>query len=632
MVGTQCARRTWSWSKRKRGLAWIPVSLLCVFVAGCFSGHTLLPAGKEEKDKVLDIPTVYDVIDVANVTPVQVVGVGLISGLHGTGGGTPTGSERTTLENDLKRRRVPEASKILDSPNYALVRVTALIPPGARKGDLLDVEVTLPPGSKVVSLRGGFLEDCYLYSYDSKKNVGQIIGADYQGPDGWLRGHALAKARGPLMVGLDSSSDEGPNLRQARLWDGGVSFIDRPYYLVLKSEKKLARIANAVANRINTLFQDDTQKQKEVDRLKELLVLDEVKSQINRKLQQTLGTSNEVAKAANRELIYVNVPWEYRLNSERYLRVLCKIPLAEDPKTKLPYRQKLQKMLLDPGQTIAAALRLEALGKESVPMLKKGLQSEEPLVRFSAAEALAYLRSTAGVAELALLADRHPQLRAYCLTALASMDENVCHTKLTELLASANAETRYGAFRALQILNDPNPAIKGELVGGTFWLHRVAPHSAPLVHFSLQRRAEVVLFGEEPHFVTPVRLMAGKEFTVTAEASDDRCTISRFNYSTGQVARLQTSLKLEEVLRALAELGAEYPDVVDLLRQADNRQRITCTVRLNAMPQPMPVEELALAGKDGTFLHTPAAELPVGTAGADETASEMRQVSGQVEE
>ena len=44
----------------------------------------------------------------------------------------------------------------------------------------------------------------------------------------------------------------------------------------------------------------------------------------------------------------------------------------------------------------SAAIRLEALGKESLPTLKKGLSSQHPLVRFTSAEALAYLESTAG--------------------------------------------------------------------------------------------------------------------------------------------------------------------------------------------------------------------------------------------
>ena len=56
----------------------------------------------------------------------------------------------------------------------------------------------------------------------------------------------LAKAGGPLLVGFGSEEDETERLRHGRIWDGGISLIDRPYYLVLKSDQNFARVANSV--------------------------------------------------------------------------------------------------------------------------------------------------------------------------------------------------------------------------------------------------------------------------------------------------------------------------------------------------------------------------------------------------
>src|SRR5207302_846392 len=81
------------------------------------------------------------------------------------------------------------------------------------------------------------------------------------------------------------------------------------------------------------------------------------------------------------------------------------------------YRQQLKQDLLDPGHTVTAALRLEALGVDSVQVLQFGLESEHVLVRFSSAEALAYLDCAAGVSELATIVAEQPYLRAYALTA-----------------------------------------------------------------------------------------------------------------------------------------------------------------------------------------------------------------------
>jgi hypothetical protein len=248
-------------------------------------------------------------------------------------------------------------------------------------------------------------------------------------------------------------------------------------------------------------------------------------------------------------------------------------------------------MLLEPRHTVVAALRLEALGKASVAPLREGLRSEHPLVRFCAAESLTYLGSTAGVEELAGLAARHQPVRAWALMALASLDEAVTREKLGELLAAGDPELRYGAFRALRLLNEAEPdhRVQGDLVNESFWLHRVAPKSPPLVHFAAGQRAEVVLFGEGHYLAPPIKVLAGQEFTVTAEPGDDRCTVGRFMHRQGRI-----------------ELGAQYPDVVELLRSLDERKGLSCVVRVNALPDRISAEDLHASGRKPEFWQAPA--------------------------
>src|SRR5207302_1778822 len=111
---------------------------------------------------------------------------------------------------------------------------------------------------------------------------------------------------------------------------------------------------------------------------------------------------SETAKAVTKEVIYAQVPLAYRLNPERYLRVAGMIPLRETAETQGKYRRRLEEMLLEPRQFVAAAmrlegktdltqdqeeavihqtivaagLRLESLGRDSVPILEKGLKSD----------------------------------------------------------------------------------------------------------------------------------------------------------------------------------------------------------------------------------------------------------------
>src|SRR5262249_39483301 len=155
-----------------------------------------------------------------------------------------------------------------------------------------------------------------------------------------------------------------------------------------------------------------------------------------------------------------------------------------------------------------------------------------PLVRFCAAETLAYLGSPCSGEELASAVVRQPALRAFGLTALASLDEAVCHVKLGELLMAPQAEVRYGAFRGLRALDDRARGGRGGFRGGSFWLPQVAPGSGPLLPLTTGRGGGVVLFGEGPGLVPPFSFPAG-EYTLTSGNGDEHCVVSCFSARQG---------------------------------------------------------------------------------------------------
>jgi Flagellar P-ring protein len=576
--------------------SWLLAGLLLV-LAGCTTAQTRGQVGDETEvadDDIKNVKTIGDVTDVGevSVTPVQASGVGLVYGLDATGGGVPKNEFRQKLEDQLHKQGVMNVKEMLDSNKYTMVFVTAMIPPGVHRGDRVDVEVTLPEQSRATSLRGGKLYECPLRNYDTVQNLKQ--NAKY---NGLLEGWIIAKAQGPLLVGFAEGNEE-MRLRRGRIWQGAVSMIDMPLFLYLKEDQRYARVANEVAQRINTAFPDNPEKQKRLEKQRDLLVLNEVSNQINGTFRTPVPGRGETAKPIDKNMVHVNVPFEYRLNAERYLLVLRLIPLVEAPETAAKYRQRLHQMVLDPRETVRAALRLEALGRESIPALKKGLASTNPLVRFATAESLTYLGCTAGIEELARLADQHEMLRGRCLTALASMDEALSKNKLTEMLSSPKPELRFGAFRSLLAFPEPPPVVVGQNVRNTYWLHRVAPTSASLVHLSTSRRAEIVLFGQTPKLVPPFRLLAGSEFTLVAEPGDMRCTVSRYVTTSNppRTSCKQCSFELDDVLQVMAELGGEYPDAVDLLRQLDGQTCLTCPVAVDALPEAVPITTLAAAG------------------------------------
>src|SRR5581483_2665687 len=267
--------------------------------------------------------------------------------------------------------------------------VSALIPPGACKGDPIDLQVTLPEDSKTVSLKGGILYPCELYTSDTTGNLKSIahegrpggVGGDLKLGDVW------AKAEGPLVAGQfvptsgkadtpETDADGQPVFKVGRVWGGGRITRTRPYYILLKPGDQNARMAATIAERLNSTF------------------------------HATAEPNLKVADAKSRELILVNVPLAYRNNHYRFLLVARQVPILSNG-ADAAYRRKLEEDLLDPATSLVAAVKLEALGSQSMRSLRVGLESLSPWVRFASAEALTYLGQTDGAAELARLAEDH---------------------------------------------------------------------------------------------------------------------------------------------------------------------------------------------------------------------------------
>jgi hypothetical protein len=573
------------------GSARVWVGLCLATMIGCNPQQLMRGKSEEETehDRYADVKTIRDFTSVGNADPVAVGGVGLVSGLDGTGGDSPPDSYRTLLEEQL-RKADPSCSpkKLLADPQYSMVIVTGLIQPGVRDGEPFDVEVRLPRGSRATSLRGGVLQKCKLFTYAQASS----LRSDYGGSGELVLGHAVATAAGPLLVGMGFDKDEDEaRLKKARIWGGGRSRINAAMTLRLNSDKQSARIAGSIAARINEAFRNPFPP----------------------------GSQMQVAVAHDNVAINLNVPQAYRLNLPHYLCVILAIPMHDPGNTPsengLGYHQRLATDLLDPARTLPAAVRLEALGEQSVPALRAGLKSKDVLVRFASAESLAYLGNSAGAEELATIAQTQPYLVSYALTALASLDQKVSAMKLNEiLLKSELPEVRYGAFRALRTLDDKNDAVAGEYLNDSFWLHHVASHKKPLIHISSTKRPEIVLFGPEAQLIPPFPLRAGS-FCVTATENDhDHCMISVVPPDGGSPLHKECPLSVDAVLRTLAGLGATYPEVIEILQQANQLKCLSCDMRADALPQRVSVQELADAGKhkgdakadgDEILLHNP---------------------------
>jgi hypothetical protein len=529
---------------------------------GCSNEQFRLQSEDGDKDKQPEIKTVGTVTSVFGATPIRVMGYGVVRGLQGNGSDPMPSELRRQVMHDLRARGVEDPAAFLSTRDTAIVVVSAIVEPGLRAGDHIDVEVELPQDEKATSLRGGYLLECDLFEFTEASLL-------RENGRGSLKGKRVAVAEGPIITGLGDETDK-ERLRRGRVWNGGKSLIDRNFMLLINKENQDARTARIVAERINERFYGPFR-----------------------------NSVRGMAEAKTKGVVTLKIPAHYKHNYRRYLRVVRHIPLRESPATLAHYQKKLAEELLDPATTVTAALKLEALSTspdQVTEELKNGLQSRDSLVRFCAAEALAYLGHPACGEPLAEVILEDPRLRAYGLTALASLDEAICVVKLRELMGAPSAETKYGAFRALLTLNPKEPAVQGEYLNESFYLHRVAPSTTGLVHISTSRRAEIVLFGEEPRLLPPFGHQAGVEFLVTAAEGDEHCIVARFSARTKEPIKESCSLRVDDVVRKLGQMGATYPDVVEFLLRSSKYRNLNCKLAVDALPQAPAVYEIAAEG------------------------------------
>lgn len=519
--------------------AWLWFGLLAL--VGC-AAPALRSQSPEDLAELLDSDTtlIGEVARPFGHEYVKVESVALVTGLDGTGEDPPPSPQRATLLHELQTIGVQHPNYLLASPSTALVLVRGFLPPGVQKGDRFDLEVQIPSRSETASLRNGWLMETRL--------------TELTVLDGQIReGHTLALGEGAVLVDPSASGEKDRGmLVRGEVLGGGVSLRSRDLGLFILPEEKSVRTASLIGTAINRRFHTFSR-----------------------------GIKQGVANPVTDERIDLKIHPRYRENLARYLRVVRAIPVQETPEEQVGRLALLERQLSDPITAPTAALRLEAIGSPAKPTLLAGIQSTDPEVRFYAAEALAYLDDSAAAAPLARAAREEPSFRAYALAALSTIDDMMAHEELINLLEVPSSETRYGAFRALWTMNPNDPLIRGENLGGQFSYHVLNTAGPSMIHVTRSYRPEVVLFGHQQRLETPFVVEAGKAILV--KGVGDKVTVSKFAVGQPDQKRL-VSTKVDEVIRAIVELGGTYPDVVQALEQAKSSRALEARFEVDALP------------------------------------------------
>ena len=145
---------------RGAGVWMLALALLLLLAVAALDAQDVKTVAGERHARVKDISSIEGIRDN------QLVGYGLVMGLHGTGDSQQTTFPTQTLAAMLLRMGVSVPASAIKVQNLAAVFVSATLPPFARPG--LKLDVTIASAGDAQSLEGGMLLMTPLYGTDGK--------------------------------------------------------------------------------------------------------------------------------------------------------------------------------------------------------------------------------------------------------------------------------------------------------------------------------------------------------------------------------------------------------------------------------------------------------------------------------
>ncbi len=484
---------------------------------------------------------IEDYCGVKGLRPGRIEGIGLVIGLEGTGSEPAPSGQKDYLLRELRTDKTTENIKsAVASENTSMVLIRGLIPAAANKGDRIDIEVITPPKSDTTSLK-----------------YGQLLQTDLR-PMAFLSrsvklGNTMGKARGHVLVdGLFEGSNEDGHLLRGRILGGGIVAEDRPLTLVVRTDDTSVKVSRSIAHSINQRFSSYSSNGRE-------------------------NTANPVTD----RVIELNIPNEYQHNLGRFIQALMAMSFDESVDDRIERIDSLDRRIVDPATSQRASIELEAIGEEGLPALQRAVTHPDFEVRFHAAEALAYLGQTEGIPHLKLAAESEPAFRWHALTALASMDSKQASQALFDLFDVQSAETRYGAFRALQACRPDDHRIVGKLLADEYYFHVIPSKGPGLVHFARTKRPEIVIFGTTDR-VTDDFLFVEPGLTAKAVGAD-RVQITRFDPLEGEI-QMYCSSNIADLIKTLARFGIDYTTMLEMCQEANASGSLNSRLVIDAVP------------------------------------------------
>ena len=142
-----------------------------------------------------------------------------------------------------------------------------------------------------------------------------------------------------------------------------------------------------------------------------------------------------------------------------------------------------------------------------------------------------------------------------------------------------------GPFAHLRTRNAADPLVRGESLGGEFAFHLISTSGPEMIHISKAQRPEIVVFGPDQPIVPPAFLFAGKDIMIKGLA-DGRLKLTRFDVPEDANSVGYCEANINELIRAVVEMGGSYSDVIEMLQEARKGGYLTGKLVVNALARP----------------------------------------------
>ncbi|HEX3356451.1 MAG TPA: flagellar basal body P-ring protein FlgI [Tepidisphaeraceae bacterium] len=509
--------------------------------------------------------------DLIETEPKLVSGFGLVAHLHNTADNTLIAQTvrsyiiREMVKRGFGSKNQPgfedmQPEQMLRSPTVSIVRVDGYIPPGARKGDRFDVQVSALPGTNTTSLAHGA-----LYRTELKVNGAMVQAPGYAvDVNAYGEGSVFVNPAYLLQKTSAQTDQAKSSLRYGLVLNGGISMDYRPLILRLRApQRSLARaIELLIEQRFSSL-----------------------------KAYQT----DKIAAAKDEGIVFVQLPEEFHGDWHHFAGVMTHIFLETRPAM---IAQKARE-LVDEAQKPDAPLMdisfcWEAIGTPALDYIEPLLTSDRPDIVFAAARAAAYIGSDpTSIATLVRIAiTKGDPFQINAIQVLGDLPSSpAISSELRKLLDSDQNLVRIEAYKVLIAKGDSS--IYTTLVGDKFALDIVPSKGTPVIVPTFHGQPRIAIIGAKPSLFLPAMFTAmDDQLSITSSGPKKTVTIFYRGMESRKPIRVESNPDIAEIAARLGGVGIEgeptlnfsYGDVVAMLQGLSDGKQVGSVVNGQLIP------------------------------------------------